>query len=75
MSAAFPIRLRREGDDASLMALARKQRLTNYEAAYLELARRERLPLATLDSALEKAAVAEGVALLGLDPCARLSGC
>ena len=47
------------------MTLARARKLTVYDAAYLELARRERLPLATLDGALEKAAVAEGVALFG----------
>ena len=52
-------------DDASLMTLARARKLTVYDAAYLDLARRERLPLATLDGALEKAAVAEGVALFG----------
>ncbi len=72
MSAAFlrdlamlPIRLEPPGDDASLMALARKRRLTVYDAAFLELASRERLPLATLDRALERAAAAEGVALFG----------
>ena len=47
------------------MALARARKLTVYDAAYLELAQRERLPLATLDRALEKAAIAEGVALFG----------
>jgi predicted nucleic acid-binding protein len=52
------------GDDA-LMSLARKRNLTVYDAAYLELAIREGLPLATLDRALEKAAFAEGVALFG----------
>ncbi|HEY1864647.1 MAG TPA: type II toxin-antitoxin system VapC family toxin [Roseiarcus sp.] len=72
MSAAFlrdlallPIRLEPAGDDASLMTLARKRKLTVYDAAYLELAKREGLPLATLDRGLEKAAVAEGVALFG----------
>ncbi len=72
MSAAFlrdlgllPVRLKPAGDDAGLMALARKRRLTVYDAAYLELAKREGLPLATLDRELEKAAVAEGVALFG----------
>ena len=39
--------------------------LSAYDAAYLELAIREGLPLATLDRALEKAAAAEGVALFG----------
>jgi predicted nucleic acid-binding protein len=72
MSAAFlrdlallPIRLELLAEDASLMTLARKRKLTAYDAAYLELAKREALPLATLDRALEKAAVAEGVALFG----------
>lgn len=72
MSAAFlrdlgllPIRLEPAGDDASLMTLARKWKLTVYDAAYLELAKREGLPLATLDRALGKAAIAEGVALFG----------
>jgi len=36
------------------MALARERKLTIYDAAYLELALREGLPLATLDRALEK---------------------
>ena len=72
MSAAFlgdlallPIRLEPPGDAASLMALARNRKLTVYDAACLELAKRERLPLATVDRALEKAALAEGVALFG----------
>jgi predicted nucleic acid-binding protein len=63
--ALLPIRLEPAGDDASLMALARKRKLTVYDAAYLELAKREGLPLATLDRGLEKAATAEGVALFG----------
>ncbi len=63
--ALLPIRLEPPGDDASLMNLARERKLTVYDAAYLELAKRETLPLATLDRALEKAAIAEGVALFG----------
>jgi predicted nucleic acid-binding protein len=51
------------GDEA--MRLARAYNLTFYDAAYLELARREGLPLATLDRDLERAALAEGVALFG----------
>ena len=47
------------------MTLARDRKLTVYDAAYLQLARREALPLATLDRGLEKAAIAEGVALFG----------
>lgn len=63
--ARLPIRLEPPGDDTSIMALARARSLTVYDAAYLELARRRALPLATVDRALEKAAVAEGVALFG----------
>src|SRR5271165_6775128 len=50
------------GEEA--MALARAYALTFYDATYLELARREALPLATLDRDLEKAAIAERVPLL-----------
>ncbi len=46
------------------LALGRKHRLTSYDAAYLELSLRRGLPLATLDSALRKAAAAEGVSVL-----------
>jgi predicted nucleic acid-binding protein len=44
--------------------LARTFQLTVYDAAYLELAKRESLPLATLDKGLHAAAVKAGVALL-----------
>ncbi len=63
--ARLPIRLAPFPDDDALMALARERKLTVYDAAYLELAVREGLPLATLDRDLEMAAVAEGVALFG----------
>lgn len=39
-----------------VIPLADKYKLTVYDAAYLELAERRRLPLATLDKALRKAA-------------------
>jgi predicted nucleic acid-binding protein len=45
--------------------LAARHRLTVYDPAYLELAHRLALPLATLDQELRNAAVALGVALLG----------
>ena len=45
------------------LALARRHRLTFYDALYLALALREGLPLATLDRALAKAARNEGVVL------------
>lgn len=45
------------------LSLARRFGLSTYDAAYLELALREGLPLATLDAALRKALVATGAAL------------
>ncbi len=47
--------------EASVLDLARYHALTVYDAAYLELARRKHLPLATLDQALRRAATAAGV--------------
>ena len=47
-----------------VLRLARAHGLTVYDAAYLELALRQRLPLATLDQALRKAAAAEGLVLI-----------
>ena len=47
------------------LALSDRFTLTPYDAAYLELALRRRLPLATLDRALRQVAGASGVALLG----------
>ena len=61
----LPIRFDREPDSGSTLALARAHRLTVYDAAYLELARRVEAPLATLDRRLAAAAVAAGVALVG----------
>ena len=51
-------------DDAEIFSFARRHRLTFYDAAYLELARREKIALATLDRTLAMAARAEGVALV-----------
>jgi predicted nucleic acid-binding protein len=45
-------------------ALAQKHKLTSYDAAYLELAVRRGLPLASLDTELRAAAKAEKVELL-----------
>jgi predicted nucleic acid-binding protein len=50
--------------EANVLALARRHRLTVYDAAYLELSVREDLPLATLDAALIRAARAETVPLI-----------
>lgn len=51
-------------DQTAVFLLARKRQLTFYDAAYLELAQREGLALATLDKQLADAARAEGVPLV-----------
>lgn len=50
--------------DDEVLALARRHRLTAYDAAYLELAKRKGLLLATFDKELIKAAPLEGVTLV-----------
>jgi predicted nucleic acid-binding protein len=62
---SLPIRLDNAADGAELLAIARRRRLSAYDAAYVELAIRERLPLATIDRSLARAAEAEGVDLVG----------
>lgn len=64
-------RLRAQTDEAPaerasgpILDLARTHGLSSYDAAYLDLALRERLPLATKDAALRRAAAKAGVALL-----------
>lgn len=52
---------------ASTIRLARTYKLTVYDAAYLELAQRLELPLATLDKELRAAATALDNPLLGLE--------
>lgn len=61
----FPISGHLDSAEAEVMALARRYRLTVYDAAYLELALREGISLATLDSAFANAARAEKTSLLG----------
>jgi len=67
--ALLPIQIDPETDryawDATLR-LAGRHRLTLYDAAYLELALRRQLPLATLDRQLRAAAEDEGIGLLGM---------
>lgn len=48
------------------LRLAERHRLTLYDAAYLELAQRRSLPLASLDADLRAAAQREGIVLLGM---------
>ena len=65
--AALPIRLEPPPNPVqwpAIVTLAERYRLTAYDAAYLELAQRVGLPLATLDGDLRKAAQAEGAALV-----------
>lgn len=50
----------------SVRAVAERYRLTSYDAAYLELAIRHRLPLAAMDSDLNEAARTAGVELVQL---------
>jgi predicted nucleic acid-binding protein len=62
--ALLRLRLDQSPDEAAVLRLARTYRLSVYDAAYLELAQRERLALATLDADLRTAATTEGVALV-----------
>lgn len=48
----------------TLIEMARRTNLTAYDATYLELASRRRLPLATLDDQLREAARRAGLALI-----------
>ncbi len=63
---ALPIALEPSGlwQNLALEARSREWNLTPYDAAYLDLALRESVPLATIDAELEKAALAEGVRVL-----------
>jgi predicted nucleic acid-binding protein len=60
----LPIRLDYAPDQRSILHLSRKYKLTVYDTAYLELAQRLDVPLATLDSELIRAAQAAGVPLI-----------
>ena len=61
----LPVTVETDVEEDELMRLARRHRLTVYDAAYLELALRRGHPLATLDAALATAARAEAVRLVG----------
>jgi predicted nucleic acid-binding protein len=63
--AAIPIVIDREmPGPAAILSLALRYDLTSYDAAYLELALRLQLPIATQDAALMEAARASGVGVL-----------
>jgi len=66
--ALLPISVDAETDRqawGATLQLSERHRLTLYDAAYLELALRRGLPLASLDAELRGAAQAEGVIVLG----------
>lgn len=65
---ALPVKLDTETADlvwTETARLADRFGLSSYDAAYLELAQRERRPLASLDEELRRAATSLGLAVLG----------
>ena len=65
VAAASVLRLRVDREPVAMVvldALATRHKLTAYDAAYLELALRRQLPLATLDAALLASLAGAGVA-------------
>jgi predicted nucleic acid-binding protein len=62
---ALPIEIDHQPDEGLVLSLARTHKLTVYNAAYLEMALRRMLPLATLDKSIVRAAKAERVPLIG----------
>lgn len=60
----LPIRTDVHPDLETMLLLARAHGLSVYDAIYLELASRRQAALATSDSALDRAAVAEGISLI-----------
>jgi predicted nucleic acid-binding protein len=52
-------------DFPRLQALAQRHKLTAYDVAYLDLAMRLSLPLASVDDDLRKSALTEGIEILG----------
>jgi predicted nucleic acid-binding protein len=66
--ALLPINVDGEADRQAwyeALRLAERHGLTVYDASYLEIASRRKIPLATLDGQLRAAAINEGVQLLG----------
>ncbi|MFZ0815578.1 MAG: type II toxin-antitoxin system VapC family toxin [Candidatus Sulfotelmatobacter sp.] len=67
--ALLPVKVDAEADRqawGAALLLAERHRLTVYDAAYLEIAVRQKIALATLDRELRAAAVSERVQLLGV---------
>jgi predicted nucleic acid-binding protein len=66
--ALLPVKVDAEADRQAWSAtlhLAERHGLTVYDAAYLEIASRRKIPLATLDRQLRAAAASEGIQLMG----------
>jgi predicted nucleic acid-binding protein len=66
--AMLPVKVDAEADRQAwtdTLHLAERHRLTVYDAAYLEIASRRKIPLATLDQDMRRAAKTEKVELLG----------
>jgi predicted nucleic acid-binding protein len=63
--ARLGVTIDRTPDEAAVLTLARRHRLTVYDASYLELAQREGVLLATLDKELVDAARVERLPLIG----------
>ena len=63
---ALPIRVESQGlwANVDLESLARRQNIAAYDAAYLDLASRTGLALATSDEPLRQAAIAQGITVL-----------
>lgn len=61
-----PITLAALPNASAVFAVARNHRLSFYDAAYFELAKRENIALATLDTALAQAARSEAMTLIGM---------
>ena len=58
------IEIDHEPDEGLVLSLARTHKLTIYDAACLEIAVRRRLPIATLDKAISRAAKTENIVLI-----------
>ncbi|MGD0901445.1 MAG: type II toxin-antitoxin system VapC family toxin [Terracidiphilus sp.] len=64
--ARLDIRIEEPGNGWGVLRLARSHLLSVYDAAYLELALRESLPLGTLDRDLARAAKQENISVLSI---------
>lgn len=61
---SYPIQTDSVEDDQLIFRFARQYRLSFYDAAYLAVAQRNRIPLATLGKELRDAALAAGIPIL-----------